>query len=220
MNYNTDLGMITLPEYGRTIQRLVKVATELPTKEERTRCAYSIIDVMGNLFPYLRDSEDYKHKLWDHLAIMSDFQLDIDYPTEPLNLEKLHTKPDRVKYPVSIYAERHYGNTVMLMIEKVGQTATPAERSSLIQLIANHMKKCYLLWNNTTIEDEKIIDDLYRLSRGEIHPDEVTFKLAEVRTMLEPKKRRQMQNVNNNNRNKGFMRNNNNGLRHNNNRNR
>lgn len=209
-DYNTQKPIITLPEYGRTIQRLVKFATNLPTKEERTHCAYAIIDIMGNLFPYLRDSEDYKHKLWDHLAIMSDFKLDIDYPYTPLGQENLRTKPHSISYPVSMIEERHYGNSIMLMIAKAVELNEGEERAAMLHMIANHMKKCYLLWNNGTVDDNKIIDDICRLAKGKIKPEEITFKLTETRSIFEIKKKingKQNMQSNQNNKQRQFQRN-------------
>ena len=94
LDYNTQLKKLALPEYGRNIQQMVDHCCSISDKEERTRCAYTIIRSMGNLFPQLRDEADYKHKLWDHLAIMSDFKLDIDYPCEIVKEENLESKPE------------------------------------------------------------------------------------------------------------------------------
>ncbi|NLT02885.1 MAG: DUF4290 domain-containing protein, partial [Bacteroidales bacterium] len=89
LDYNTQLKNLRLPEYGRNIQRMIDHALTIEDMEERTRCAQTIISIMGNLFPHLRDVPDFKHKLWDHLAIMSDFKLDIDYPYELMKQEEL-----------------------------------------------------------------------------------------------------------------------------------
>jgi len=96
MDYPTLHGKLIMPEYGRNIQQMIKHAMSIEDREERTKCANSIIVTMGNLFPYLRDVNDFKHKLWDHIAIMSDFQLDIDYPYEIVRAENLYNRPDKV----------------------------------------------------------------------------------------------------------------------------
>ena len=98
LQYNTQKEKLILPEYGRNIQQMVDYCVTIPDREERTRCAYTIIQIMGNLFPQIRDSDDYKHKLWDHLAIMSDFKLDIDFPYEVVKKENLESKPQKVEY--------------------------------------------------------------------------------------------------------------------------
>lgn len=98
MQYTSELKRLVLPEYGRNVQQMVDHCMTIEDKAERTRCANTIINIMGNLFPHLRDIEDFKHKLWDHLAIMSDFKLDIDYPYEIIKKENLHTVPESVSY--------------------------------------------------------------------------------------------------------------------------
>ncbi|MEG0252765.1 MAG: DUF4290 domain-containing protein, partial [Muribaculaceae bacterium] len=100
----------------RNVQQMIDHCVAIPDKEERTRCAFSIIQIMGNLFPHLRDVEDFKHKLWDHLAIMSGFKLDIDFPCEVIKEENLFTKPEKVDYKLSPIKFRHYGKTIEMMI--------------------------------------------------------------------------------------------------------
>ena len=109
--YNSKQELI-LPEYGRNIQNLVKYAVTIEDKEERTKCANEIIRVMGTLFPYLRNRADFKHKLWDHLAILSDFKLDIDYPYEVVTKENVNPKPVRVPYSDRKPRYKHYGKNI------------------------------------------------------------------------------------------------------------
>ena len=97
MNYSQRTDLI-LPEYGQNIQQMVKHAVAIEDRAERTRCAKTIIDIMGNMFPYLRDVEGFKYKLWDHLAIMSEFKLDIDYPFEVVKPTTLQQKPEKIPY--------------------------------------------------------------------------------------------------------------------------
>ena len=94
MQYNTQQKRMPLPEYGRSIQNMVDYALTIQDRAERQRCANTIINIMGNMFPHLRDVPDFKHKLWDHLAIMSGFELDIDYPYEIIRKDNLVTRPD------------------------------------------------------------------------------------------------------------------------------
>lgn len=170
---------LALPEYGRNIQNMVDYCLTIEDREERTNCAYSIIATMGNLFPQLRDLSEFKHLLWDHLAIMSDFKLDIDYPYEVVKKETLNICPDRVPYssPQSI-RYRHYGKLVQGMIDKASELTDPEEKTELSIYIANYMKKCYILYNKDGVADQKIFDDLRNLSRGDIRlsSDEVVLE--------------------------------------------
>ena len=160
LTYNTQLKKLVLPEYGRNIQQMVNHCLTIEDKEERTRCAYSIINTMGNLFPNLRDIEDFKHKLWDHLAIMSDFKLDIDYPCDVIKPESLNSFPEKVDYYTSPIKYRHYGRSIELMIAKASSMPEGEERDALILLVANHMKKLMLSVNSEGVDDAKILKDL------------------------------------------------------------
>jgi hypothetical protein len=161
IQYNTQQKKLVLPEYGRNVQSLVDYACTIESREERTRCAQSIINIMGNLFPHLRDVEDFKHILWDHLAIMSDFKLDIDYPYEVIKKENLFTKPESVDYSLKKMRFRHYGKTIELMLEKAKNMENDEERNQLFSMIANHIKRGHLaLTADSDAEDEKICKDL------------------------------------------------------------
>lgn len=179
MIYNTKMKRLALPEYGRNIQSMVDYCLTIEDREERTNCAYAIVATMGNLFPQLGDLSEYKHLLWDHLAIMSDFKLDIDYPYEVVKKESLNNCPDRVPYssPKNLRF-RHYGKLIQGMIDKAAELTDPEEKKELSVYIANYMKKCYILYNKDGVADEKIFDDLRNLSKGDIRltPDEVTLE--------------------------------------------
>ncbi len=116
MIYNTQKKKLIMPEYGRNIQNMVDHCVMLKDKEERRKCAYAVVDIMGNMFPHLRDVNDFKHILWDHLAIMSDFKLDIDYPYEVVTKEDLNTAPGKLNYSRPTMKYRHYGK---LLDEKI-----------------------------------------------------------------------------------------------------
>lgn len=163
MDYNTERTKLPMPEYGRNIQNMVNYLLTIEDREKRNREAQTVVDVMGNLFPYLRDVEDFKHKLWDHLAIMSDFKLDIDYPYEPPSPEILHEKPRNVSYPQHNIKYRHYGAITEMMIQKAIEMEGD-EKRILIEQTANQMKKLYLAWNKDAVEDEKIFKDLEEMS--------------------------------------------------------
>lgn len=191
MDYPTLQGKLIMPEYGRNIQQMVNHALTIEDKEERAQCVKSIIATMGNLFPYLRDVNDFKHKLWDHIAIMSDFKLDIDYPYEIIKPDNLNTKPEQVPYRSHKMHYQHYGITLEKMIARVADYEEGDERNELIRLIANQMKKCFLTWNKEIVDNKKIFEDLRELSNGKLDFTEDTFKLIESRDVFYSKKNKQ-----------------------------
>lgn len=163
MDYNTKRKKLPMPEYGRNIQNMVDHLFTIEDRDKRNQSAQAVIDVMGNLYPYLRDVAEYKHKLWDHIAIMSDFKLDIDYPYEPPSPDILTEKPHKVPYNQNDIKLRHYGLITQKLIEKALEMEGDEQRI-LIEQIANQMKKQYLSWNKDSVEDEKIFIDLEELS--------------------------------------------------------
>lgn len=181
LSYNTQLKKLSLPEYGRNIQRMVDHCITIEDRDERTRCANSIIASMSNLFPSLASSEDFRHKLWDHLAIMSDFKLDIDYPCEVIRPENLTTKPQPIPYSTDRICRRHYGKYIEQMIEKAISLEEGEERRTLELLIANHMKKLMLAVNSEGVDDEKIFRDLAEISHGQIRLTSETTRLHEFK---------------------------------------
>jgi hypothetical protein len=193
MDYNSNRAKLILPEYGRNIQNMVDYAVNIENKEERQKAAQTIIDIMGNLYPYLRDIPDFKHKLWDHIAIMSNFKLDIDFPYELPTKDILTSKPERVPYNSGNLKFRHYGQIVELMIKRAAEFEEGPQKESLIQMIADHMKKCYLTWNKETVDDERVMADFHALSKGKIDVRE-DFQLKETKDLLQkPKKKPQPQ---------------------------
>lgn len=179
---------LILPEYGRNIQEMVDYAITIKDKEERTRCAKTIIDIMGNLFPYLRDIQDFKHKLWDHLALMSNFKLDIDYPYEILKPNTLRTAPDKIFTKRSHIAYLQYGRTIQELIAKAVEMPEGVEKEALIRIIANQMKKNLLIWNKESVTDTKVFKDLKELSHGKIDLDESKMQLASHRDLNKTRK--------------------------------
>jgi hypothetical protein len=168
-----------MPEYGRNIQNMVDHLFTIEDREKRNQSAQAIIDVMGNLYPYLRDVAEYKHKLWDHIAIMSDFKLDIDYPYDPPSPDILTEKPKRVPYNQTNIKLRHYGLITQKLIDKAVEMEGE-EQLILIEQIANQMKKLYQAWNKDSVEDEKIFIDLEELSGHKLKvPRDI--QLSEVR---------------------------------------
>lgn len=168
MIYNTQEKKLPLPEYGRAIQSMVDYAVTIEDREERQRCANAIVAVMKNMFPEQREVPDYERKLWDHLAIMADFKLDIDYPYEVIRPESVHAAPSRVPYSNANIRYRHYGRYIPDMINEACEMPEGPVRDQLLKLIAIQMKKEHLLWNKEGAEDEKILNDIYEFSGGRI----------------------------------------------------
>ncbi len=182
MEYNTQQKRLILPAYGRNIHNMVDHCLTIENREERTRCAQTIISTMGNLFPHLRDINDFKHILWDHLAIMSDFQLDIDYPYEIIKKENLYTKPEPIPYSSPRQIKyMHYGKTLPLLIDKAIGFEEGEEKQQLIQMVANQMKKCFTSFNKEGVDDRKIFDDVREFSKGKINLSEDTMRLVHVK---------------------------------------
>ena len=190
--YNTQKKKMVLPEYGRNVHRMIEYCMSLEDRDERTRCANAIVNIMGNLFPHLRDIDDFKHKLWDHLAIMSDFKLDIDYPYEVIRQEKLHDKPENVPYTTGNMRYRHYGKLLELMLQKWQEMPEGEEKDQLIVYLANHMKKALTSWNKEAVDDEKILKDIL-----EYNHHEVPLTLEQLHLKEVPKENVQRKNKNN-----------------------
>jgi hypothetical protein len=171
LEYNSQQKQLLLPEYGRNVQQMVDHCLTLEDREERTRCAYTIVNIMSSLVPHLREIDDFKHKLWDHLAIMSDFKLDIDYPCEIVRKENLDTLPESIPYSNSYIRYRHYGKFTEEMLRKAQLMSEGEEREALVMMLANYMKRSYLAWNKDNVDDEKIWQDIRDYTHGTIRID-------------------------------------------------
>ena len=182
LDYNTQREKLVLSEYGRAIQKMVDVAIGLPTKEERMRCAKTIIRQMEMKNPQVRQSENYQQTLWDHLYLMSRKQLDIDWPYDVNNAEKISTKPQPMAHPQSenISRYRHYGRLVGDVFEKLKTMPEGPERDELVRVTANQMKRDLLTWGHGSMDDERIADDLARFTDGKIQIDLSSFRLDRI----------------------------------------
>ena len=185
MDYNTQRSKILLPEYGRTVQNMVENVLSLENRAQRQKGAELIIKVMANMFPQSKNVPDFKHKLWDHLAIMADFKLDIDYPYEIVKKESLEVKPEVLAYPQKRIRYRHYGHILENMVKKAVEYPEGEDRKHLISLIANQMKKCFINWNKDSVEDQKILDDLREYSQGAISLSPEDLQLCGQRTYVQ-----------------------------------
>lgn len=209
-DYNSTRSKLLLSEYGRNVQNMVKYIVALPTKEERNRYAAVVIDLMGFLNPHLRDVADFKHKLWDHLHIISNFEIDVDSPYPPPSPDAIHLKPEPLKYPHQRIKYKHYGKTIELMINKAKSIQEPERRNHMVHAIANFMKMAYVQWNKDSVADETILNHLYELSGGELKLDEnINLNKVEYRTTNHKTENRGGRTNNQNNRGGGGGRNNN-----------
>ena len=189
LEYNTIREELIIPEYGRHIQKMINYASSRESKEERNKLANSIISVMGNLQPHLRDVPDFQHKLWDQLFIMSDFKLDADSPFEKPSKEVLNAKPEPLSYPQSFPKYRFYGNNIKIMIDEAVKWDAGEMKEALVLTIANHMKKCFLNWNKDSVKDQVIFDHLYELSETKIDIRDSKEELLDSALLLRSKKR-------------------------------
>ena len=189
LEYNTIREELIIPEYGRHIQKMINYASSRESKEERNKLANSIISVMGNLQPHLRDVPDFQHKLWDQLFIMSDFKLDADSPFEKPSKEVLNAKPEPLSYPQSFPKYRFYGNNIKIMIDEAVKWDDGEMKEALVLTIANHMKKCFLNWNKDSVKDQVIFDHLYELSETKIDIRDSKEVLLDSALLLRSKKR-------------------------------
>lgn len=183
--YNTQKKKLIIPEYGRHIHQMIDQAVALKDKEKRDKMAKSIIGVMGNLNPHLRDVPDFQHKLWAQLFIMSDFQLDVDSPFDKPSKEGYEKrKPNKLDYPQNYPKYRFYGNNIKRMIDFAIEWDNFDLKDKLILTIANHMKKCFLNWNKEAVDDQVILDHLLDLSDGKLKVSESDLPLTDSAEFL------------------------------------
>jgi len=207
-DYNTTRSQLILSEYGRNVQNMVKYICELPTIEERNKYAQAVIDLMGFLQPHLRDVADFKHKLWDHLHIISGYQIDVDSPYPKPLPENAFIKPAHIGYPQQRITYKHYGKTVESLIEKAMREEDPEHKKVMVQSIANFMKMAYVTWNKDNVSDDTILKDLHDLSGGLLRlEDNVNLAKVEFR---QPNPRQNNNNRGRNNNNGKNRQNNNN----------
>lgn len=183
LDYNTQRRQLLLPEYGREIQRMVDHAVALPTKEERLRCARTIVRLMETKVPHIRDNSDYEQTLWDHLYLMSNKQLDIDWPFDVSEAEKFLSKPSPLPLPQGNIRLRYYGKLVGELLEQLQTMPAGAERDELARLTANQMKRDLTLWGNGTNDDEKVANDMAYLTDGAIQIDLDNFAFERIQQL-------------------------------------
>lgn len=189
LEYNSERSKLIIPEYGRHLQKMVEHAVSIEEEQERNKVARSIIAVMGNMNPHLRDVPDFQHKLWDQLFIISDFKLDVESPFPKPSKELLEERPDPMGYPQNFPKYRFYGNNIKRMIDEAVKMEEGELKEALIYSIANHMKKSYLNWNRETVEDDVIFEHLRELSGGTINLKNSEEDLSEAANLLRGNKK-------------------------------
>jgi hypothetical protein len=202
-DYNTQRKRMALPEYGRNVQKMVDHIKTIEDRDERNRAAKTIIQIMGNLNTNIRDIGDFKHKLWDHLALIADFELDIDSPYPVPEPSKFVEKPKQVPYRQGEIRYLHYGRIIELMIAAASEMEDGEEKEYFTTLIVNQMKKSYITWNRGQVADEVIIGDMKLLSKGKLKMTE-GVKILEVKELIPSVKRKPQGKPHNKQQNKPF----------------
>ncbi len=187
--YNTDKPPLIIPEYGRYIHQMVEQLKQIKDRDKRNRNARAIIQLLGNKNPHLRDVPDFQHKLWDHLFIMADFDLDIDSPFPKPDPKAFQEKPEKLPYPKKGYTFRYYGHIIKEMIDVAISWPEGEMKDKLIQTIANHMKKNYLTWNRDSVDDEVIFEHLRILSDGKINLNTTDNELRDAQALVKKRAR-------------------------------
>ncbi|TAN01706.1 MAG: DUF4290 domain-containing protein [Chitinophagaceae bacterium] len=168
MEYNTDRNNLVIREYGRNVQKMIEYLISIEDKEKRQRNTEVVIELMGMLNPHLRNVEDFRHKLWDHLFLIADFKLDVQSPYPIPTRETLHRKPERLPYPKKYPKYRHFGKNLEMVIEKAVKENDGATREGLTQYIGNYMRLAYTNWHKETVHDDMITSELSEITAGKL----------------------------------------------------
>lgn len=173
MEYNSQRPPLILPEHGRNVHNMVHYAKTLETREERTRAIHTVVNIIAQMNPSMKDQTEFLHKLWDHMFIIADYELDVDAPFPPPKKEEVEKKPDRLPYPVHKIRYKHYGKNVELMIQKAIEMPSGPEKDYYVNAIASYMKMAYRKWNDEKVADQVIMDHLEELSGGYLKLDKI-----------------------------------------------
>ena len=171
MDYNTKREKLIMPEYGRGIQQMVEHCKTIADRAERMRCARSIVATMANMAEQTAEREDFQKKLWNHLAAMAQYDLDIDYPVEIERMDDEEAQPEQLPYPQHRIRKRNYGTIVEQFAEHLATMEAGVQRNDLAQMVANHMKRDLSNWSTDSMSDEKVADDMALYTDGKIQLD-------------------------------------------------
>ncbi len=183
MKYNTQREKLQMPEYGRGIQQMIEYAVMIEDRAERQRCAESIFSVMMDMQPQLREQPDYKHRIWDHIAYISNYRLDIDYPFEITRLGNEAQKPEPMKYPMKEIRQRQYGHLIEEALKLLAEMPEGEARDELLAQVANQMKQSLFIWNRDAMDEEKVESDIAHYTDGKVKLDLENFHFAPVQTL-------------------------------------
>lgn len=175
VDYNTQRTQLLLPEYGRCIQQMVEYAKTIDDRDERLRCANTIVQLMAGMVKQHGDAEEFRKKLWNHLAAIANYELDIDYPVEIERLEDTRAQHESIPYPQKRIARRHYGAIVEALTQKLADIEDEQERMALTTQVANQMKRDLARWNKDAVNNEKVLDDIFQYTEGRVglHPEDI-----------------------------------------------
>nr|NQU89711.1 DUF4290 domain-containing protein [Bacteroidota bacterium] len=182
MEYNSQREHLPIPEYGRNLQKMVDYTLTVEDREKRSKIANIIVDIMAQMHTQSRETQDFRHKLWDHLHIMANFNLDVDSPFPAPDTEILTKKPKALGYPQGGIRFHHYGRNIQMIIDKAMEYEEGPEKEALVKTIANHLKKSYLIWNRDSVDDIVITQHLATLSKNrlELSSDDQLNKTTDI----------------------------------------
>ena len=179
IEYNTQRPQMIIPEYGRHVQKMAQHLLTIKSRQERTKATEVVIQTMTQVHPYAKDSEELRRKLWDHLYIITDYKLDVDGPYPKPSPELFESKPKRLHYPAYSVKYKHYGTIISELIKKAVKYKEGGEKDALVESIAMLMKKAYMIWNKSSVNDNTIVNDLKEMSQGKLELKDLS-KLGNV----------------------------------------
>ena len=168
MEYNTSRNHLSMKEYGRHIQKMVEHVLTIEDKEQRQKNAFAVIELMGFLNPHLKNVEDFRHKLWDHLFFISEFKLEVESPYPIPTRETLKAKPERLPYPKRYPKHNHLGKNIEHVIDKALKEENPDKKQGFANSIAYYMKLTYSNWHKELVHDDTIQAELSSITKGEL----------------------------------------------------
>ena len=191
LTYNTEKEQIVISEYGRCIQEMIKKLPEIEDRKQRTEAAKYIISVMVQMNPQIKESSDYEHKLWDHLYMISGYNLDLDGPYAPPKPITQQKKPQHIGYQNNDIKYGHYGQYLIKMIEAASEEENDEVREALAYSLASQMKRNYMEWNKSVVNDQVILDDLKNISGGRLVINEESKLSNDMPVKAQPKQQQQ-----------------------------
>ncbi|NOY49384.1 MAG: DUF4290 domain-containing protein [Chlorobi bacterium] len=194
MEYNTKRESMAIPEYGRNIHKMIDYCISIEDREKRNATAETIVRVMRQMNASSAKSHDFEHKLWDHLHIISGFNLDIDAPYPAPKKDEISRKPEKLEYSQKTMAFPHYGKHIEKIIDSAVQIPEGDQKDAIVLAIANYLKKSYLTWNRDSVNDETVLKHLADLSNGKLHLKEEFSLISNSEALSKPKKQKNIVN--------------------------